>query len=1083
MIKKPLLAFFASVGAAGSLEAATLRASDAGLSHRLGSSVSVSGAVGLVGAGQADNTSPFRADQGAAYAFRELDTATGIITQAAKLTASDGLAGDQLGGAVSLWETVGLAGARFDDIGVHSDQGSAYVFRNLDTATGTITENAKLIASDGTIGDEFGSAVSLFGTVGLVGASMADIGSHVNRGAAYLFRGLNTATGTNTQNAKLTASDGAAGDLFGESVSLSGTVGLVGAYGDDVGSNSDQGSAYVFRGLDTATGTVTQHVKLTASDGAATDFFGRSVSLSGTMGLVGARLDDIGSNTDQGSAYLFRNLNTATGTITQDFKLTASDGAASDLFGIAVSLSGSTAIVGASGDDIGSNANQGSAYLFRGLDTGTGVRTQNVKIWASSAGAGASFGAAVSLDGDNFLVGATEVAASTGRAYSGSAGSLTTLDVGNASRSVDGISFESWDDWIVGQTTDSNTVTLFASNSATVTNTGKAVYIGQNAGSDGNTLVVAGSLTANGIRVGVAGNSNNVLQIGNGGANGTLSAGSVITNNGRLVFNRSDNITQGTHFGTSGISGTGAVVKLGPGTLTFNATNTFAGSTTVSNGTLALATVGGGALAGTTNVTIQTGAALLVSASSQVNDSATVTLSGGTIRRGAGVSEVFGNLNLTAASFLDYGTGATGTLRFGTYTPGSLLTVTNFAEGNLLVFGSNLSGSITNTSLFSFDNGFTYAWDSSNAIFTITAIPEPSTVVAALGLLGLVAGAAWRRRWSRPGALARGGRTCRSHKTSNSCRAATRATCALLLAAFLLPSSAHTHEAAGGNIRIFSTVDLGGTVQTGGSVQFTGFVGEPGVLASASNVVARQGGNSFIYYATNFSVSPASLTINEQGAPDTNSTRTQLRGDLVYDDATVGSVDAAQIAWMAPPTNSALASISSAGLAQAATVYQNTAASFSGTHAGLSATSSLTVLNVLPDNFGAWAGDTFDDAWEISQGMSGAVNPNATNSGVPNWQLYAMGFNPAQPAPAVLASSTKTNGYLALRYTRNPYATNYSFVPQQSGNLPAGFVNLTNPVAVTNLIGGVEQITVRGSVPMNLTNRQFLRVRVIRNTP
>ncbi|MEY3480419.1 MAG: hypothetical protein RIQ71_1194 [Verrucomicrobiota bacterium] len=304
---------------------------------------------------------------------------------------------------------------------------------------------------------------------------------------------------------------------------------------------------------------------------------------------------------------------------------------------------------------------------------------------------------------------------------------------------------------------------------------------------------------------------------------------------------------------------------------------------------------------------------------------------------------------------------------------------------------------------------------------------------------------------------------------------------ALFGAVFLCP--AHAHEASGGDVRIVSTIDSGGSVQSGGNVQITGFVGEPGTVSSGGNVVARQGGNSMIYYATGFSVASDSLTINEQGAPDTNSTRTQLRGNVVYDDATLGAVDGSQVAWTAPVPNSALASISASGLAQAAAVYQNTSASFTGTYGGINATSSLTVLNVLPDNYSVWAGDTFDDAWEIAQGMSGAVNPNATNNGVPNWQLYAMGYNPAQPAPATLASSVTTNGYLAVRYTRNPVATGYVFTPQESGNLNLGFAAMVNPASVTNLVNGVEQITTRGSVPMNATNKQFLRVRVAQPAP
>ncbi len=304
---------------------------------------------------------------------------------------------------------------------------------------------------------------------------------------------------------------------------------------------------------------------------------------------------------------------------------------------------------------------------------------------------------------------------------------------------------------------------------------------------------------------------------------------------------------------------------------------------------------------------------------------------------------------------------------------------------------------------------------------------------------------------------------------------------ALTGAVFL--SSAYAHEAAGGNVTIVSTINSGGSVQSGGNVQITGFIGEPGVVSSGGDVVARQGGNSMIYYATGFSVTADSLTINEQGAPDTNSTRTQLRGNVVYDDATLGAVDGSQVAWTAPATNSSLASISALGLAQAAAVYQNTPASFTGSYGGINATSNLTVLNVLPDNYSVWAGDTFNDAWEIGQGMSGAVNPNALNNGVPNWQLYAMGYNPAQPAPASLASSVTANGYLAMRYTRNPYAAGYTFTPQESGNLNLGFAAMVNPASVTNLVNGVEQITTRGSVPMNATNKQFLRVRVAQPAP
>ena len=149
---------------------------------------------------------------------------------------------------------------------------------------------------------------------------------------------------------ELNASDGAAGDFFGGfggSVSLSGNTALIGAILDD-DNGSQSGSAYMFRNLGTATGTINESIKLLPSDGAAGDFFGR-VSLSGNTALIGAILDD-DNGSSSGSAYLFRNLGTATGTINESVKLLPSDGAAGDFFG-RVSLSGNTALIGAILDD------------------------------------------------------------------------------------------------------------------------------------------------------------------------------------------------------------------------------------------------------------------------------------------------------------------------------------------------------------------------------------------------------------------------------------------------------------------------------------------------------------------------------------------------------------------------------------------------------------------------------------------------------------------------------------------------------------------------------------------------------------
>jgi hypothetical protein len=157
---------------------------------------------------------------------------------------------------------------------------------------------------------------------------------------------------------KLTASDGAAADSFGYSVAVSGDTAVVGADGDD----SSKGSAYVYRwdGL-----AWVQRAKLTASDGMANDSFGHSVAIWGDTIVVGAYLNDVGTNSNQGSAYVF--VKPPGGWVTTSAftaKLTASDGMASDWFGCSVAIWSDTIVVGAYWDDIGAHTNQGSAYVY-----------------------------------------------------------------------------------------------------------------------------------------------------------------------------------------------------------------------------------------------------------------------------------------------------------------------------------------------------------------------------------------------------------------------------------------------------------------------------------------------------------------------------------------------------------------------------------------------------------------------------------------------------------------------------------------------------------------------------------------------
>ena len=158
------------------------------------------------------------------------------------------------------------------------------------------------------------------------------------------------------EQAKLTASDGMADHHFGYSVSVSGDTIVVGAHGDD------NGSAYVF---EKSSGGWTEVAKLTASDAAEEDYFGYSVSVSGGTIVVGAHGD---GDSNSGSAYVFEKSNEGW---TEVAKLTASDAAVDDGFGLSVSVSGDTIVVGSDRDD-GNAHLPGWAYVFEKPRRGLG---------------------------------------------------------------------------------------------------------------------------------------------------------------------------------------------------------------------------------------------------------------------------------------------------------------------------------------------------------------------------------------------------------------------------------------------------------------------------------------------------------------------------------------------------------------------------------------------------------------------------------------------------------------------------------------------------------------------------------------
>jgi hypothetical protein len=361
-------------------------ASDGATNENFGYAVAISGDTAIVGA--YGDATVAGTNSGSAYIFTRSGT---VWTEQQKLTASDGAAFDSFGWSVAISGDTVIVGAYRDTTAAGTFAGSAYIF----TRSGTIwTQQQKLTASDGVAFDQLGYSVAISGDTVIVGAYADDTAAGTDAGSAYVF----TRSGTIwTEQQKLTASDGAASDSFGYSVAISGDTVIIGAFRDDTAAGTDAGSAYIF----TRSGTAwTQQQKLTASDGATDDSFGVSVAISGDTAIVGAPLDDTAAGSNAGSAYVFTR---SGGVWTEQQKLTASDGAANDSFGFAVAITGDTAIVGANADDTAAGANAGSAYVFT---RSAGVWTQQQKLIASDGAANDRFGWSVAISGGTIIAGA-----------------------------------------------------------------------------------------------------------------------------------------------------------------------------------------------------------------------------------------------------------------------------------------------------------------------------------------------------------------------------------------------------------------------------------------------------------------------------------------------------------------------------------------------------------------------------------------------------------------------------------------------------------------------------------------------------
>ncbi len=376
---------------------AKIVASDAAPNDHFGwYALAVSGDTMVVGAIADDNAGGV--DAGSAYVFVRSGT---TWSQQAKLTASDAQPYDYFGRSVGVSGDTIVVGAAFDDSPSVADTGSAYVFVRSGT---TWSQQAKLTASDAAYQDHFGWSVAISGDTIVVGASN-DYTTPGGGNAAYVFVRPAGGWSNATQTAKLTASDAEAGDYFGVSVAVYGDTIVVGAFMDDNSGVYNAGGAYVFVRPGGGWADATQTAKLIPSDPDPVEagWFGWSVGVSGDTIVVGAGADDIAGSTNVGSAYVFVRPAGGWSNATQTAKLTASDWAGMDDFGMSVGISGDTIVVGADADSTAAGVYSGSAYVFVRPAGGWSDGTETARRTGSDAG-GYRLGTSVAVDGDTFAI-------------------------------------------------------------------------------------------------------------------------------------------------------------------------------------------------------------------------------------------------------------------------------------------------------------------------------------------------------------------------------------------------------------------------------------------------------------------------------------------------------------------------------------------------------------------------------------------------------------------------------------------------------------------------------------------------------
>ena len=372
---------------------AELTASDASYGDLFGVAVAADANTAAVGA-------PYiNSGEGAVYVYVKPPTGWRNMTETAKLTASDAASYNYFGWSVAISGDIIVVGAVWGTVGSNLQQGATYVFVRPKNGWHNMTETAKLTASDGAARDNLGWSVAIQGDTVVAGAVSANIeGKNQYQGAVYVF--VKPAGGWKgmTQTAKLNASAPMKFDELGTAVSIDTNTIMATAIGDyTVG----PGKAYIFVEPPNGWSNMTETAELTATDTGAQDFFGVSGGISGDTVAIGAMNGP--NNSGVGIVYAFVKPAGGWGNMTQTAELTVSGFKTANL-GVSVAISGTTVLAGASAV----RNDRGAAFVFMEPSGGWTGGNPNLSLAASNGAKGDDFGACVSISGSTAVVGATQ---------------------------------------------------------------------------------------------------------------------------------------------------------------------------------------------------------------------------------------------------------------------------------------------------------------------------------------------------------------------------------------------------------------------------------------------------------------------------------------------------------------------------------------------------------------------------------------------------------------------------------------------------------------------------------------------------